>query len=117
MICAGESVRLILTWLMYHDGPPILRLERTLKLRFLVLALLVFRVPAPMVQTKGDNSQTETSNILCVVGVTGLPVPVRFQKSITLAQAIKQAGIAREGEFTNNLAEALEAVTSARKAA
>jgi hypothetical protein len=66
-----------------------------LKLILLVLALLVCGVSAPDFQGV-DKSQTEPGNTLCVVDGTGLPVPVRFENSITLSQVIKQAGIVRE---------------------
>lgn len=89
MICAGESVRLILTWQCSANPAP----EKTLKLILLLLALLVCGVTAASGQTTPDKSQ---NNTLCVVDGTGLPVPVRFEKSITLTQAIKTAGIVRE---------------------
>jgi len=67
-----------------------------LKLSVLVMALVICGVSAPTREATVDNRQIETSNTLCVVDVTGLPVPVRFEKSMTLTQAIEQAGIARE---------------------
>jgi len=96
MICAGESVRLILTWLEYYHVRPIAGRRETLKLNVLVMALLIFGVPAPTREATVDNQQIETINTLCVVDVTRLPVPVLFEKSMTLTQAIKQAAIARE---------------------
>ena len=61
-----------------------------------MLALLVCGVPASTLQATVDGPQVETGSTLCVIAGTGLPVPVRFEKSIMLTQAIKQAGIARE---------------------
>jgi len=60
------------------------------------MALLICGVFAPTREATLENWEIETKKTLCVVDVTGLPVPVRFEKSMTLTQAIKQAGITRE---------------------
>ena len=67
-----------------------------MKLSLVLLALLVFSVHTPTVQTAVDSRQIDTTNTLCVVDVTGLPIPVQFQNSITLTQALKRARILRE---------------------
>ena len=40
--------------------------------------------------------QTQTPSTLCLLDITGFPRAVRFRDSITLTEAIKQAGVARE---------------------
>ena len=40
--------------------------------------------------------QTQTPSTLCLLDITGFPRAVRFRDSITLTEAIKQAGVAPE---------------------
>jgi hypothetical protein len=47
-------------------------------------------------ETSAVVRQTQTASTLCLLGVTGLPVAVRFRDSITFTQALEQAGIRRE---------------------
>ena len=67
-----------------------------MKLILFLVALLGCAVAPPTLQAAVNKPQIETSNVLCVVDVTGLPVPVHFEKSITLTHALKQAAIRRE---------------------
>jgi hypothetical protein len=64
-----------------------------------VLILILLSGPAGLTHTiAGDAHQSpaQTENTLCLIGLTGLPIAVRFRNSITLTQAIQQASIARE---------------------
>ena len=63
----------------------------------LALILILWSSPTALVHSnEAGISQPQTQNTLCLIGLTGLPIAVQFSESITLTQAIQQAGIPRE---------------------
>ena len=60
-----------------------------------LIGLVTFRVVQPT-EAVANGPETQLDSTLCLVDLTGLPIPVKFDQSITLTQAIKQASIPRE---------------------
>jgi hypothetical protein len=92
-------VRLILTWLSHEFGSIHIHCSGKPLSYFLGLILILSTGSTSRCQnneTSAEISQLQTESTLCLLDVTAFPVAVRFRGSITLTQAIKQAGVERK---------------------